>query len=182
MRRAVCFAVLAALVTMLAGCRRDSRTVPDENGVYPAKKLFDYFMSEDMPWDETKEFEVPEFPDVKFTWDDLNVMAITDGEEKGLYWGMPIWGVYLADLNGDGKREICSAVSMGSGIVDERIYAYDYANGMLYELQDRFGSNYRLELQNGVLFYVQTSDFPNGDSCSEPLTIDKMTEIDKVQI
>lgn len=182
MRWAVCFAVLAALVTMLAGCGRHSHTVPDENGVYPAEKLFDYFMSEDMPWGETKEFEVPEFPDVKFTWDDLNVMAITDGEEKGLYWGMPIWGVYLADLNGDGKREICSTVAMGSGIVDERIYAYDLVHERLYTLQDRFFCNYRLELKDGALFYVQTPDTLDGEALSAPLTLDKMTQTDKSQI
>lgn len=167
-------------MTMFAGGERSA--VPDENGVYPAEKLFDHFMSDDMRWDETKEFEVPEFPDVKFTWDDLNVIAISDDEQRGLYWGMPVWGVYLADLNGDGKREICSNVAMGSGIVDERIYAYDLVHERLYTLQDRFFGSYRLEIKDGTLFYVRTTGNLDGETLSEPLTLDKMTQIDKAQI
>lgn len=132
-----------------------------------------------MPWEETREFEVPEFPGVKFTWDYANVQVDADGEEKGLYWGMPVWSVYLADLNGDGKREICSTVSMGSGMIDERIFAYDYANGKLYELQERFRYNFKLELQDGILVYVRTPETADGGEQTEPLTVDKMTEIEK---
>ena len=129
-----------------------------------------------MPWDETREFTLPEFPDVKFTWDTLNVISEKDGEETGLFWGMPVWSVYLADLNGDGKREICSTVSIGSGIVDERIIVYDYANGELYELQDRFYHNYGLELKDGILYYTETPERAEGEERSEPLTLDIMTK------
>ena len=181
MKRVACFAALLSL-TMLAGCKNDSRAVPDENGVYPAEKLFDYIMSDDMPWGETKEFEVPEFPDMKFTWDDLNVTAIKGDEKWGLYWGMPVWGVYLADLNGDGRREVCSTAAMGSGIVDERIYAYDLANDKLYTLCGRFECDYRLELRGDVLFYVKSETFSGGETLSEPLTLDKMQEVDNSEI
>lgn len=179
-------ALLVLPMLIFSGCAHDTRAVPDENGVYPAEKLFDYFFSDDMPWGETKEFEVPEFSDVKFIWSDLSVGSIKDGEKAGLYWGMPVWGVYLADLNGDGKREICSTVSMGSGIVDERVYVYDYANGKLYELEDRFHYNYRLELRDGVLMYVKypepTPANSNLEEITEPLTLEKMTEVDEVRI
>lgn len=167
---------------LLFGCARYEPAVPDENGVYPAEMLFDYFFSAEIPWDETREFEVPEFPNVIFQWSDLSIAAINEGEEKGLYWGMPVWNVYLADLNGDGIREICSAVSMGSGFVDERIYAYDYANGKLYELNDRFRYNYSLELRDGILVYVKTPTTAEDRETSELLTIDKMIEIEKSQI
>ena len=177
MKRAAC--TLLALTVILSGCARNTPAVSDENNVYSAEKVFDYFFSSDMPWEETREFEVPEFPDVKFTWDNMNVLAVTNGKEKGLYWGMPVWSVYLADLNGDGKREICSTVSMGSGMIDERIYAYDYANGKLYELQERFKYNFKLELQDGVLVYVRTPESTEGEELTEPLTIDKMTEVEK---
>lgn len=180
MKRAAC--ALSAALVLLTGCARNKPAVPDENSVYPAEMLFDYFFSADMPWDETKEFEVPEFPDSKFGWNSGNVFAMTESEERGLYWGMPVWNVYLADLNGDGMREICSAVSMGSGIIDERIYAYDCANGKLYELNDRFYYNYSLELRDGVLVYVKTPEGAEGEETSGPLTIDKMTEIEKSQI
>lgn len=172
-------AAAALAVIMLSGCARDNRAVPDENGVYPAERLFDWYYSEDMPWDETEEFEVPEFSGVRFSWDNMNVLAEDDGETLCLYWGMPVWSVYLADLNGDGKREICSAVSMGSGIVDDRIYAYDFVNNRLYGLNDRFYYNYTLELKDGVLFYVKSPEHLDGETFSEPLTVDKMTETDK---
>lgn len=180
MKRSAC--ALSAALVLLTGCARNEPAIPDENGVYPAEMLFDYFFSDDMPWDETKEFKVPEYPDVKFQWSDLDVTATDDGEENSLYWGMPVWNVYLADLNGDGKGEICSAVSMGSGLVDEHIYAYDLANGKLYELSDRFSYNYKLELHDGVLVYVKTPETAEGEETSEPLTIDKMTETDESQI
>lgn len=136
------------------------------------------------PRGESVEFEMPEFHGVKFKLDEdgLNVLEIADGMEKGLYWGMPVIDVYLSDLNGDGKREICSTVAMGSGIVDERIYAYDLVHERLYTLQDRFFCNYRLELKDGALFYVQTPDTLDGEVLSAPLTLDKMTQTDKSQI
>lgn len=177
--------MLAALTMMLCGCAQNGRAAPDKNGVYPAEKLFDCFFSDDMLWGETGEFEVAEFPDVKFIWSKLNVGSEKDGEKAELYWGMPVWSVYLADLNGDGKREICSCVSMGSGIVDERVYVYDYANGKLYELEDRFHYNYRLELRDGVLVYVKTPEhFGHSDyeELTEALTLEKMTEIARVEI
>ena len=184
MKRIVCIAVMAAV--MLSGCGKNvSESVSDDN-VYATEKLFDYFFSDDMPWGETNKFTLPEFSDVSFKWNDGGVSAVNGGKETGLFWGMPVWGVYLADLNGDGKREICSTVSMGSGIVDERVYVYDYANGKLYELEDRFHYNYRLELRDGVLMYVKypepTPASSGGEEVTVPLTLDKMTEVDESQI
>lgn len=172
---------------MLSGCGKNApESVSDDNNAYAPEKLFDYFYSDDMPWDETKEFTLPEFSDVSFKWNDERVTAVNGGKETKLFWGMPVWGVYLADLNGDGKREICSTVSMGSGMIDERIYVYDYANGKLYGLEDRFHYNYRLELRDGVLMYVKypepTPANSNLEEITEPLTLEKMTEVDEVRI
>lgn len=180
MKRAACFAALAMLTT-LAGCGRDSRAVPDENDAYPGEKMVGY---REKSRGESVEFDMPEFPGVKFKLDEdgLNVLAIADGAEKGLYWGMPVIDVYLADLNGDGKREICSTAAMGSGIVDERVYAYDFANERLYTLCGRFECDYRLELRGDVLFYVKSETFSGGETLSEPLTLDKMKEVDKSEI
>jgi len=105
-------------------------------------------------YDENKnsklfEFTIPEFPDVNFKVEDYCVFA--DGKE--LYSGMPIFTVYLADLNGDGYRELCSEIALGSGMVDERIRVYDYANSKLYDLSDRGRYDYTLTLENGVLKY-----------------------------
>lgn len=180
-----CFAAAAAL--LLSGCGNNApESVSDDNVTYSAEKLFDYYFSDDMPWEETKEFTVPEFSKVKFKWSSDNVVAVKNKKETGLYWGMPVWGVYLADLNGDGKREICSCVSMGSGIVDERIYAYDYANEKLYVLVARSRNNYRLELTDGVLMYVEYPEHSfvssGGEEITKPLTLDIMTEVDESEI
>jgi len=81
---------------------------------------------------------------------------ITEKETKTLYEGMPIWNAYFADLNDDGTREVCSAVSMGSGIIDNRIMVYDLAAGQCYELEARGKYDYNLLLNNGQLLVTQT--------------------------
>ncbi len=98
------------------------------------------------------DFTMPEFPGVNFKVDGNTVSA--DG--RTLYSGMPISNVCLADLNGDGYREICSEIAFGSGIIDIRILAYDYAISEyceLYELSDRGKYDYTLVLEDGVLKY-----------------------------
>lgn len=87
------------------------------------------------------EFTMDEFPGVTFKCDG----QILTASGSKLYSGMPITDLYLIDLNGDGKRELCSTVCIGSGIVDERIMAYDYANGKLYELAYRGAYDYRIK-------------------------------------
>ena len=64
---------------------------------------------------------------------------------------MPIWSVYFYDLTGDGKPELCSTLSFGSGIVDDRIIIYDYAGGVSYELSDRGNFDYALNMQEDSL-------------------------------
>ena len=99
----------------------------------------------------TETLQIAEFPGVTFRWTPERVTATVDGEESVLFYGMPVWSVYLADLNGDGYPEFCSMVSFGSGFIDERINVYDYRNGRLSELQGRFYFNYTLSLENGTL-------------------------------
>ncbi|MBR4211765.1 MAG: M56 family metallopeptidase, partial [Oscillibacter sp.] len=100
----------------------------------------------------TETLQIAEFPGVTFHWTPEQVTATTsDGAESVLFYGMPVWSVYLADLNGDGYPEFCSMVSFGSGFIDERINVYDYRNGRLSELQGRFYFNYTLTLENGTL-------------------------------
>ena len=48
-----CFAAIAALT--LSGCEKGvPEGVSDDNITYSAEKLFDYYFSDDMPWDEPK--------------------------------------------------------------------------------------------------------------------------------
>lgn len=124
-------------------------------------------------WEETRRFAVPEYKDVVFEQTSLCVFA--DG--KRLYGGMPVWDVYLADLNGDGKREIISEVSMGSGIVDERVYAYDCSEKQCYVLENRFYSDFSLFMNDGELWVRETKI--SGEFADErKLALSEMKESD----
>ena len=102
-----------------------------------AAKWFDCLHGDEMVWDGRREIDLDEFPDVTFHWSSEKLEAVTEKETITLYTGMPIWSVYFCDLNGDGKPEVCSSISFGSGIIDNRIIVADYANKAVYELSDR---------------------------------------------
>ena len=75
-------------------------------------------------------FTLPEFEDVSFKWTRQKVTANGATIADGMY----IYQVYLADLNGDGMREIVTSSSWGSAFTPESIGAYDYANKKFYVL------------------------------------------------
>ena len=78
----------------------------------------------------------------------------TENEITLLYTGMPIWSTYFCDLTGDGLPELCSTLSVGSGMSDNRIIVCDYANGASYTLEDRGEYDYslRLDKKDGCLW------------------------------
>ena len=128
-------------------------TAPSSDaGVLP-QKLLDFIGDDNMPWEDTIDLDIPEFPDVKFQWTSEKITA--NGET--IIWGMPVWNVYLADLNDDGMPEICASVSIGSGISDNRIAVYDYISQKSYFLADRMTYDYYLTLEDGKLIAVQTA-------------------------
>ena len=98
------------------------------------------------------EINLDAFPGVTFRCNSEKLEAVTDKEIVLLYTGMPIWNVYFFDLTGDGKPELCSTVSVGSGIIDNRIIIYDYAEGVSYELSDRMNYDFVLNMKNGKQF------------------------------
>lgn len=114
-----------------------------------AEKWFDFYNGDDVLWDEVRETSLPEFPGVTFRCSPAALEAVMGDETVTLYDGMPIMSVYFCDLNSDGLRELCSTVSVGSGIIDERIYVADYANNAVHELSDRGRCNYRFSLKDG---------------------------------
>lgn len=122
---------------------------------YKPRKMLDYYYDEKLPWDKSIEFTVSEFPDITFRWTSSEVKAIDDQGETILYTGMPVWSIYLCDITGDGLPEICSAVSFGSGIVDDHIIAYDYAERISYTLWDRGNYDYYLEMDDDMLTVVK---------------------------
>ena len=125
--------------------------VEDDSIKSTAAKWFDSLHGDEMIWDGVREINLDVFPDVTFRCHAEKLEAVTDKETAPLYTGMPIWNVYFCDLTGDGKPELCSTISIGSGIIDNRIIIYDYAGGVSYELSDRMKYDYVLNMNNGKL-------------------------------
>ena len=116
-----------------------------------AVKWFDCLHGDEMVWDDVREYDLEEFPGITFRWTSEQLDAVKGSETTPLYNGMPIWSVYFCDLTGDGKPELCSTLSMGSGIVNDQILVYDYADGTGYDLSDRENFDYVLTVQEDSL-------------------------------
>ena len=110
------------------------------------KKWFDFSAEPElMDWNMDKDYTINEFPGIAFH---CNPYEITVGE-RVLISGMPIWSAYLFDLTGDGKPEICTEISFGSGIIDNRIIVYDFVANIEYTLEDRGLYDYELRSDLG---------------------------------
>ena len=132
------------------------RIVDEINSVI---EWFDYLETPDeMKWDGSLEISLTEFPDVTFRWTYGEMLAVKGSKSTSLYTGMPIWNAYFCDLTGDGLPELCSIISWGSGMIDNRVTIYDYANGASYELSDRgyFDFTLRQDHQDGRLYVDKT--------------------------
>ena len=133
-----------------------------------AEKWFDYLAApEDMIWDGRLEINITEFQDVTFRWFPEQIAAVTEAGITPLYTGMPIWNTFFYDVTGDGLPELCSTLSIGSGMIDNRVIVYDYANGVSYELSDRGYHDYTLRLNEDTRqLYVDKKLHPNGELVS----------------
>ena len=182
MKRCVAIAFCVTLLAALTGC---GKAPVSENGE-PSNstnviKWFDCFNGDEMVWDGVKEYNLDEFSGVTFRWHPERLEAVTDKEILPLYTGMPIESVYFYDLTGDGKPELCSTLSIGSGIVDNRIIIYDYAGGASYELSDRGHFDYVLNMQGDSLVvekraYMQDEIIESGELVFLDGTIQIKTE------
>ena len=148
--------VLAVIVCVFVAVCFLTNPVTKNNGTDgTVTEWFDYLETPDeMVWDGRLEINLPEFPDVTFRWTYGEMMAVTGNEITSLYTGMPIWNAYFCDLTGDGLPELCSTISWGSGMIDNRVTIYDYANGASYELSDRgyFDFTLRFNEADGYLY------------------------------
>lgn len=128
-------------------------------------------------YESTQTFELAEFPDVYFICNAYGVKAVKGDEQFTLYNGEPVWDLWLADINGDGKREICSTVSMGYGFIDDEIMVFDYENGDLYNLSDRGNYDYTIhDDQSGIIYYAK-KEYNGEKTVYEPLTLNMMKRI-----
>ena len=121
----------------------------------PAVKWFDY--TEDpsgMSYEQELKIQLDEFPGITFKYTPYDIIATTSWDDSNtagktyLISGLPIWNAYFCDLTGDGLPEICSQVSYGSGIIDNRVIIHDYANGASYSLIDRGYNDYYLRMND----------------------------------
>ena len=121
-------------------------------------KWFDYLEGPNKMPKMTEEgrlkLSLPEFPGISFQWNLTTMEAALGDQINLLYTGMPIWSAYFCDLTGDGRPEICSSISEGSGMIDNRVIIYDYANGARYILEDRgvFDYTIRQDESDGRLY------------------------------
>ena len=132
----------------------DSEAVSVPSG--EVKEWLDYYSaSSELPWEQYREIAIDAFPTVRFRWTSGSVEAVDVlsgvGKSPTLFSGMPVWNVYFADVTGDGRPELLSTVSFGSGVIDEHIVVYDYENKQSYTLWDRFVFDYHLYLAGGKL-------------------------------
>jgi hypothetical protein len=136
-------------------------------GIWTAKdpvEVLDYYRDDSMDWDGSQSFEIPEYPGVTFVWTPEELCAV-DGEVKSvLFTGMPIWNVFLADITGDGKPEIFSTYSFGSGFINDSVIAYDYSRGDMFVLSDRGMYDYSLSISDYLgTMMVTRSEYLNPD-------------------
>lgn len=175
---ALCFALSIPLTSCGKAPAAESSEPSNANSVI---KWFDCLNGDEMVWDGVKEYNLDEFSGVTFRWHPERLEAVTDKEILPLYTGMPIESVYFYDLTGDGKPELCSTLSIGSGIVDNRIIIYDYAGGASYELSDRGHFDYVLNMQGDSLVvekraYMQDEIIESGELVFLDGTIQIKTE------
>lgn len=133
-------------------------------------------------------FNMPEFPDYEFTIDESFVsLKTSENDTQSLIRFAPISKVWLADLNGDSKREV---ISMGwnglSGLAATYLRVYDVAIGKQYVLDSSqynhgFGDFDLTIKDDSVYFEYRHYDKSSEDYIVETklLTLDVMYEVDE---
>lgn len=170
MKKIIAIVLCMALSISFTSCSKENTSDEHSKSSKPNSviKWFDCLNGDEMDWQGFKEYSLEEFSGVTFRWYSERLEAVTDEEILSLYSGMPIWSVYFYDLTGDGNPELCSTLSFGSGIIDNRILIYDYADGASYELSDRGNFDYVLNMQNDSLivekrFYMKDEVIESGE-------------------
>ncbi len=134
----------------------------------------------DVPTDNSKtDFFMAEFPEFTFTATakEIVINAIEmNAVDSPILTAWRIDNIYLADLGGDGKREICSTIGVDDSDMTI-ICVYDFENGVDYYLKsDDLNIGYGLDEENGRLMAVKRdiSGASPKELSREPLTLDIM--------
>ena len=175
----LCAAAAIALPLVLKNVGKNSLVTSDNSsGVASsaAVEKLGYDLDDAENYKEYKlEFTMPEYEGVAFECTHYIITA--NGEV--IATGMPILQVYLADLNGDGRREIVSDTAFGSGILYKVISACDYSNKQIYTLSNH-GLENNLELfENNGELWVRETEYRTKNVLSEKkLVLSDMKKID----
>lgn len=156
-------ASLVLIICFLTNPKEPVEEVTEPTGSHPgtvfepglAEEWFDYLYLNSMDWEDRLETSRPEFPGMTFRWTPGEVEAVTQTRSETLFQGMPIWNSYFCDLTGDCKPELCATVSFGSGIVDNHVVVFDYANKEIHYLWNRFVHDYELYLEEDRLYVAK---------------------------
>lgn len=148
-------------------------------------KVFDAFANKNDYSTDKIPFTMEEYPDVEFARSvDINgtqyIEAVYNNQLTQIYGGMPVENVYLCDLNGDGKREICATAAYGSGMIDSRVMVCDWSgcpDYKVYELCDRGNFDYVLKDNDGTLTVSKYKYNERDEISNEPLTLSMMKAV-----
>jgi hypothetical protein len=147
----------ALILFFVAGCDEEDVLIEENIYVFDGEVFewitYENFIGENF-WENEVQLELSHFPNVIFTWNSRD--GVWANGEEFLFNAMPLWNVFIADINGDGFPSFAATGSMGSGIVNHFIIVYDFANNVQYGLNDRMNYNYRLSFENGNLIATQT--------------------------
>ncbi len=105
---------------------------------------------------------LPEYPGLHISARGATVSIYDAGGQTDVIIGTPFDNIYLCDVTGDGKRDICATVSYGSGMVDLHIEVYDIAKGQRTAIWDRGETDYRLQVKDFQL-WVQSKPYVPGE-------------------
>lgn len=148
--------LITALCCLLltVGCALDpvsvtTTTQPQGNSIQDQGVQLLYNIDDDSFNDIKEEyFQLPEYPGLQFLRSGASIYVQRDNQWDDLLHG---YQLYIADLNGDGKREFLGTQVSGSGIIDYRIYVYDVADDMLYCMHQRFLYDFGITIEDGKL-------------------------------
>lgn len=79
------------------------------------------------------------------------VAVIKDGKLLSMINGMPVFDVFLADLDLDSQYEVYANTSFGSGIVSEDISGYNLVTNTEYYMSERMKKDFKLFIKDNTL-------------------------------
>ena len=117
-------------------------------------------------WDRHHPDDSERYPYFLITVSELGDALIEHKEDGKVYIdGKVLFGgagngcesIYLADIDGDFRPELCFGMNFGSGIVDLNIAIYDYeTREFVFSLSDRMNHDYFFFVRNGKLCVKET--------------------------